>query len=194
MPRSFLYSTLYICILLDFLVCLSIFNMVLSLVSVSVYNMFWSCGADGFLWLRWWCFPPHLESFLSYLGSLFPADDLASSGAVCIGAATNNIVEYRVVIGLLTKATSQDVRNLVVLMDSQLVVFHLKHIYTIINHVVLRLFRRVHFLKRSFETITYRHIPREHNVITESLVNYILDWHIVHSWHENQTCFIVNKL
>ena len=44
------------------------------------------------------------------------AYDLVSSGAVCIGPATNNIVEYRVVIGLLTEVASQDVRNLVVLM------------------------------------------------------------------------------
>ena len=69
-----------------------------------------------------------------------PADDLVNSGAVCIGLATNNIAEYQAVIGLLTKATSQNVCNLVVLMDSQLVVCHLNHVYTIRNHVFLRLF------------------------------------------------------
>ena len=47
-----------------------------------------------------------------------PAKYLARSGAVCIGTASNNIVEYEVVIGLLTKAASQDVHDLVVLMDS----------------------------------------------------------------------------
>ena len=104
-----------------------------------------------------------------------PAEDLVSSGAVCIGLATNNIIEYRVVIGLLTEAPSQDVRNLVVLMDSQVMVFHLNQVYTIINPMLLRLFRRVCLLERSFETITYRHIPREHNVVANSLANYILD-------------------
>ena len=104
-----------------------------------------------------------------------PAYDLVSSGAVYIGPATNNIVEYRAVIDLLTEAASQDVRNLVVLMDSQLVVFHLNHVYTIRNHVLLHLFQRVRLLERSFETITYRHIPREHNVVVDSLSNYILD-------------------
>ena len=64
-----------------------------------------------------------------------PAEDLVSSGAVCIGLATNNIAKYRAVIGLLTKATSQDVHNLVVLMDSQLMVCHLNHVYTIKNPV-----------------------------------------------------------
>ena len=33
MPKSFMYSTLYICTLFEFSVCFSIFNMVLSLIS-----------------------------------------------------------------------------------------------------------------------------------------------------------------
>ena len=41
-----------------------------------------------------------------------PAEDLVSSGAVCLGLAANNIAEYEAVIGLLTEATSQDVRDL----------------------------------------------------------------------------------
>ena len=110
-----------------------------------------------------------------------PVEDLVSLGVVCIGPTTNNIAEYRAVIGILTEAASQEVRNLVVLIDSQLVVCHLNHVYTIRNPVLLCLFRRVRLLERSFETITYRHIPREHNVVAESLSNYILDWHISHS-------------
>ena len=66
-------------------------------------------------------------------------------------------------------------------MDSQLVVCHLNHVYTIRNPVLLRLFQRIHLLERSFGTVTYRHIPREHNVVVDALTNYILDWHIAHS-------------
>ena len=106
---------------------------------------------------------------------------LVSSGAVCIGPATNNIAEYRAVIGLLIEVASQDFRNLVVLMDSQFVVCYLNHVYTIRNLVLLHLFRRVRLLERSFETIAYRHIPREHNAVAETLAKYILDWHIAHS-------------
>ena len=54
------------------------------------------------------------------------AKDLVTSGAACIGPTTNNIVEYRAFIGILTEAASQDVCNLVVLMDSQLVVLSSK--------------------------------------------------------------------
>ena len=77
-----------------------------------------------------------------------PIEDLVNSGAICIGPATNNIVEYEVVISILTEDASQDVRNLVVLMDSQLVVFHLNHIYTIRNSVLLHLFWSVRLLER----------------------------------------------
>ena len=123
-----------------------------------------------------------------------PAYDFINSRAVCIGPTTNNIAEYWEVIGLLIEAASQYVRNLVVLMDSQLVVCHLNHVYTIRNPLLLYLFRRVCLLERSFEAITYRHIPREDNAVSNSLENYILDWYIAHSWHGNQTWFTVNKL
>ena len=101
----------------------------------------------------------------------FPAHDLVSSRAVCIGPATNNIVEYQEVIGLLTEATSRDIHVLVVFMDSQLVVYHLHHDYTIRNPTLLHLFRRVRLLERSFNFITYRNIPRSDNMIVDSLAN-----------------------
>ena len=106
---------------------------------------------------------------------------LVSSGAVCIGPATNNIAKYEAIIGLLTEAASQNFHDLVVLKDTQLVVHHLNHVYTIRNPILLCLFQRVHLLEISFKTITYSHIHREHNVVADSLANYILDWHIAHS-------------
>ena len=68
------------------------------------------------------------------------AHGLVNSGAVCIGPATKKIVEYQVVIGLLTDVASQHIHNLVVFMDSQLVVCHLNHVYTIRNPMLLYLF------------------------------------------------------
>ena len=100
-----------------------------------------------------------------------PTHDLVSSGAVCIGLTTNNIVEYQVVIGLLTKTASQDIHDLVVFMDSQLVVCHLNHVYTIRNPKLLFLFRRVCLLEIYFDSITYRNIPRFDYMIFDSLAN-----------------------
>ena len=110
-----------------------------------------------------------------------PAQDLVSPGVVCIGLATNNIAEYQAVIGLLTEAPSRDIHDLVVFMDSQLVVCHLNHIYAIIKPILLYLFQRVRLLERSFEVITYKHIPRVDNAVVDSLENYILDWYIAHT-------------
>ena len=109
------------------------------------------------------------------------AHDLVSSRAICIGLATNNIVEYQAVIGLLTEASSRDIHDLVVFMDSQLVVCHLNHVYTIRNPTLICLFRRVRMLESSFESITCRHIPRSYNKVADSLENYILDWYIAHT-------------
>ena len=47
------------------------------------------------------------------------ADDLVSSGGVFLGPTTNKIVEYHVVIGLLTKDSSHDVNHIIVYLESQ---------------------------------------------------------------------------
>ena len=39
-----------------------------------------------------------------------PIGDLESSGRTCLGPATNNLIEYHVVIGLLTESLDNDVR------------------------------------------------------------------------------------
>ena len=162
MPRSFMYGTLYICTLFYlFSVCFSIFNMVLNLVS----KLFIPCF--GYVeYMDFYSFTDgachHTFNHASATWVLYsPAHDLVSSGAVCIGPTTNNIVEYEAVIGLLTEAASWDIRDLVVFIDSHLVVCHLNQFYTIRNPILLRLYLRVHLLERSFEVITYRHIPRE---------------------------------
>ena len=81
-------------------------------------------------------------------------------------------------IGLLIKAASLDVDHLVVFMNSQLVVSHLTQVYVIRNPGLLRLFQRVRLLERSFEIITYHHVPRSCNTPTYSLANYMLDWYL----------------
>ena len=46
------------------------------------------------------------------------ANDLVSLGAICLGLATNKIIEYHAMIGLLTEFASHDIDHLVVFMDS----------------------------------------------------------------------------
>jgi ribonuclease HI len=60
-----------------------------------------------------------------------PTNELISLHGVCLGRATNNIVEYSVVIKLLTDVVSLGIHHLVVRLDSQLVVLQLSNVYYI---------------------------------------------------------------
>ena len=51
-----------------------------------------------------------------------PSGQLAASGSACLGPATNNVLEYKVVIELLWDALSRGITHLEVRLDSQLVV------------------------------------------------------------------------
>ena len=106
MPRSFMYGTLYICTLFDFLVCFSIFNMVLSLVSKLFIPCFGYTEHMAFYGFADGACRHTLNLALTAWVLYSQAHDLVSSKVVCIGLATNNIVECQVVIGLLTEATS----------------------------------------------------------------------------------------
>ena len=57
-----------------------------------------------------------------------PMGDLVSSGGVCLGPSTNNLVEYHAMIGLLTEALANDVRDIRVFLDSNLVVQQLNQV------------------------------------------------------------------
>ena len=107
-----------------------------------------------------------------------PTGDLVSLGGVCLGPSTNNIAYYHAVIGLLTESLDNDVREIRVYLDSELVVQQLNQVYTIRNPLLLRTFRRVRILERSFDHVTYQHIPRHLNVVADSLANYVLYWYI----------------
>ena len=114
-----MYGTLYICTLFEFFsVCFSIFNMVLSLVSKLFIPCFGYAEHMAFYGFADGACYHNLNLALVSWVLYSPAHDLVSSGAICIGPAMNNIVEYEVVIGLLTEAASRDIHDLVVFMDS----------------------------------------------------------------------------
>lgn len=63
-------------------------------------------------------------------------------------------------------------------MDSQLIVLHLNHVYSIRSSTMLRIFLQVRLLKREFNYIEYQHIPRHLNTLTDTLANYVLNQHL----------------
>jgi len=109
-----------------------------------------------------------------------PSGELTISGARCLGSATNNVVEYQAAIGLMTEALSSGITHLIVHLDSQLVVSQLNGIYSIRDPTLLRLFRRIRLLERLFTYIHYCYVPRQFNMVIDSLPNFILDWYLSH--------------
>ena len=109
-----------------------------------------------------------------------PLGQLVTSGGAFLGPASNNVAEYRAVIELLWDALSCGITHLEVRLDSQLVASQLNRAYQVQNLILLRQFMQVRLLERNFEFITFNHIPRNQNSLTNAYANYILDWHLTH--------------
>ena len=107
-----------------------------------------------------------------------PHGELLDLQGVCLGRTTNNVAEYSAVIELLPEAVDLGIRELVVNLDSQLVVHQLNGRYSIRDQRILRLYLRVRLLERNFDYITYQHIPRRLNTLTDALENHVLDRHL----------------
>ena len=87
---------------------------------------------------------------------------------------------YRAVIELLWDALSCGITQLEFRLDSQLVVSQLNRAYQVRNPILLCQFMQVRLLERNFEFITFNHILRNQNSLTDAYANYILDWHLTH--------------
>ena len=110
-----------------------------------------------------------------------PMGQVLLSGGVCLQPSSNNVVEYSAVIELLWDAISHGVLSLEVRLDSELVVSQLNGLYHVRDLTLLRRFLRLRLLERQFDNITYIHIPRINNQVTDSYANYMLDWHLFHT-------------
>jgi len=107
-------------------------------------------------------------------------DELVSFRGICIGRSTNNITKYRTLIELLSVAISHGIRQLIVKLDSQLVILELTGIYSVWNPAIYHMFLRVKILERHFDSIQYQHISRNLNTLIDSLANYVLNRHLQH--------------
>ena len=105
-------------------------------------------------------------------------NEFVNAGGIFLGRATNNLAEYEAVISLMTNASALGIRSLVVRLDSELVISQLTLRYNVRHPVLYRKYLRVRFLERSFDAISYEHIPRTLTSLADSLANDILDWHL----------------
>jgi ribonuclease HI len=94
-----------------------------------------------------------------------------SSRGVYLEPSTNSVVEYNAIIDLLRDTISHGVRYLEFLLDSHLVVFQLDDTYQIRYPTLLRCFLQVRLLEQYFDFITYNHIPRSSNQVSNAFSN-----------------------
>ena len=118
----------------------------------------------------------HLTIF--YPPQSHPSNEFVDARGIFLGYATNNLAEYETVITLMTNASSLGIRSLVVTLDSELVISQLTSHYSVFHPVLYWKYLRVRFLERSFDFISYKHIPRTSNSLADSFTNDILDWHL----------------
>jgi ribonuclease HI len=118
----------------------------------------------------------HTKNFSSTAWVVYsPEGLLVSSQGVCLGPSTNNVAEYSVVIELLRNSISHGIRSLEVHLDSHLVVCHLNGRYCVCDPTLLRRFLQLRLLEGQFDFITYYHIPRSFNHVSNAYANFFLD-------------------
>lgn len=84
----------------------------------------------------------HTRNLASTASMIYsPSNKLIILGGRCLGPATNNVAEYQAAIGLMTEALSSGILQLIIHLDSQLVVLQLNGIYSICDLMLLQLFR-----------------------------------------------------
>ncbi len=92
-----------------------------------------------------------------------------------IGIATNNVAEYRGLIAGLTAAAELDADEVVVFMDSKLVVEQMSGRWRVKHPDLLELNREAVQLARRFGSIEYGWIPRAQNSHADRLANEAMD-------------------
>jgi len=92
-----------------------------------------------------------------------------------IGKTTNNVAEWKSLLIALEKCKELDNKNLLIFMDSELVVKQFKGEYKTKHPDLVHLKEKVFKLKTSFESIEIRHIKRELNKRADELANLALD-------------------
>ena len=92
-----------------------------------------------------------------------------------IGAATNNVAEYRALIAGVEMALEHGVRELAVFSDSELVIRQLRGEYKVKNQGLLPLYEEARECLGKLERYQLDSVPREDNARADGLVNQALD-------------------
>lgn len=98
-----------------------------------------------------------------------------------LGHRTNNFAEYEAVILALQellpvlKAGEASTTNVIVKMDSELVVKQMKGEYKVKHPVLKEQYARLAQLAGAFHSVTFTHVPRAQNADADALANEAMD-------------------
>lgn len=92
-----------------------------------------------------------------------------------LGRATNNRAEYEALLMGLEEARRRGARELVVRLDSELVVRQLRGQYRVKHQGLRPLAQRALRLLSEFASVRLEHVPRERNAIADRLANEAID-------------------
>ena len=101
-------------------------------------------------------------------------ETVAEMGAA-IGHTTNNVAEYRALAAGLEIAANHGVDDLLVRLDSQLLVRQATGVYRVKSPHLKPLHREVLRWADRFGRIVFEHVPRERNKVADALANEALD-------------------
>jgi ribonuclease HI len=92
-----------------------------------------------------------------------------------IGVTTNNVAEYKSLIAGLEAARQFPASAITVKADSQLVIRQLQGRYRVKQAHLRPLYEKARALLAHYDETELVHVPREHNVVADALVNAALD-------------------
>jgi ribonuclease HI len=92
-----------------------------------------------------------------------------------LGIATNNVAEWNGLLSGLDAAIELGIDELVVRLDSELVVRQLRGEYRVKHPALIPLHRRALGLLTKFRSVDIGHVRREQNTAADAVVNQILD-------------------
>lgn len=105
-------------------------------------------------------------------------DNVLVDKGVYLGITTNNQAEYTALKLALEECRTMQVKEVLVYMDSLLVVNQMKGIFKIKNRDLWPIHEAIKQLAKQFKRIEFNHVPREFNKLADTAVNRALDDHL----------------
>ena len=118
----------------------------------------------------------------AYGFAILKDDEILYKGNGYLGEKTNNQAEYIALLEGLKKLLELDInKNVIIYMDSQLIVRQIKGVYKIRNKKLKEYYKKIVKLLDKIENWNIKHINREENKVADQLANYAIDSYIERS-------------